>query len=154
MARIAGLTNPEVVTAAREGREGHNGRDSFSTTPGDWYAFAPVGRMPKPWATAFRERFYAQKVVHILFSFSTPIAWLDADYGWIMPDVSYSAITSSKHQSPAWRLRAARPAMPWDATPEDARRVLSGELVFTSKGYGMNRTFTGTVPGPNYIPEA
>jgi hypothetical protein len=33
------------------------------------------------------------------------------------------------------------------------RRVLSGEIVFTSKGYGSNRVFTGTVPGPNYVGE-
>lgn len=150
MARIKGLTNEEVVSAAMRRAEGHNGRDSFSTEPGDWYLFAPVGRMPKPWAAAFRERFAARKVEHILFSFATPIAWLDADYGWVMPAVRYSQITSSKHQSPAWRLRAARPYLPWDATTEDARRVLAGELIFVTDRQGRA---TGTIPGPNYTPE-
>lgn len=150
MARVKGLTNEQVVNAAIARREGHNGRDSFSTEPGDWYSLAPVGRMPKPWATAFRERFYARKVVHILFSFSTPIAWLDADYGWVMPAVRYSQITSSKHQSPAWRLDAARHYLPWDATADDARRVLSGELMFITDRQGRA---IGTRPGPNYIPE-
>lgn len=159
MARIAGLTNDEVVTAAREGRHGHNGRVSFQTYPVDGfsarfgYSAPHIGWMPESWENIYRERFGAGKVSQVLVSFQTTIAWLDADYGWIMPDVTYSTITSSKHQSPGGRLLATRPAMPADATLEDARRVLSGELVFTSKGYGNRRVFTGTVPGTNYTPE-
>lgn len=159
MARIAGLTNSEVITAARAGREGHNGRVSLQTYPVDnfharfGYTAPHVGWMPDSWARIFRERYSLGKVSQVLVSFQTTIAWRDADYGWIMPDVRYSVITSSKHQSPAWVLRAAQHAMPDDATLDDARRVLSGELVFTSKGYGMNRTFTGTIPGPNHVGE-
>lgn len=159
MARIAGLTNEEVVTAAREGRHGHNGRVSLQTYPVDTYRarfgyLAPhIGWMPDSWARLLRERWNAGKVTQALVSFQTTIAWHDADYGWIMPDVTYSVITSGKHQGPAWRLRATRHAAPFDATADDMRRVLSGELVFTSKGYGRNRVFTGTRPGPAYVTE-
>lgn len=165
MARIAGLTNSEVITAARAGRMGHNGRVSLQTYPVDdfrarfGYSAPHVGWMPDSWARIFRERYSLGKVSQVLVSFQTTIAWNDADYGWIMPDVQYSIITTTKHQNPArggWcttGLDAREPAMPWDATLDDARRVLSGELVFTSKGYGMNRTFTGTIPGPSYRPE-
>lgn len=161
MARINGITNPEVVAAARAGREGYNGRRSFSTYPIEsfhGYATPAIGWMSRSWERILRERFGAGKVTQLLISFETTIAWNDVDYGWIMPDVSYSIITTVHHQGMSragWNragLGAMEPAMPWDATIEDARRVLSGELVFTSKGYGVNRVFTGTRPGPNYIP--
>lgn len=165
MARTKGLTNVEVVAAARAGRDGVSGSYNMQTYAVDnfrsrfGYTAAPVGRMPRSWARIFRERYGLGKVRQVVISFQTAIAWLDDDYGWVMPDVSYSIITTIHHQGKAragWNrpgLGAWEPAMPWDATIEDARRVLSRELVFTSKGYGKNRVFTGTVPGPNYQPE-
>lgn len=159
MAQERGLTNERIVNAARAGRFGINKRESFQTYPVDTFRarfgyLAPhLGWMPRSWQRIYRERYSAGKVLQALVSFETTIAWKDADYGWIMPDVNYSPITSSKHQGPAYRLYATRHAMPYDATLEDARRVLAGELVFTSKGCGKSRVFTGTAPGPNYIPE-
>lgn len=165
MAQVKGLTNTQVVAAARAGRFGSNGRVSFQTYPVDnfrsryGYTAPHIGWMPDAWARIFRERYNAGKVAQVLVSFQTTIAWHDVDYGWIMPDVRYSSITGQHHQGKArggwaWRgLDAREPAMPHDATIEDARRVLAGELAFVSKGYGSNRVFTGTIPGPNYVGE-
>lgn len=156
MAQERGLTNEQVINAARAGRIGVNGRASLQTYPVDGfrarlgYTAPHLGWMPESWQRIYRERYSAGKVLQALVSFQTTIAWQDADYGWIMPDVTYSVITSGKHQGPAYGLYATRHAMPHDATLEDARRVLAGELVFTSKGYGNSRVFTGTAPGPNY----
>lgn len=163
MAQERGLTNPQVVAAARAGRFGINGGENYQTYPVDdfraryGYTAPHLGWMPDSWVRIFRERYGMGKVSQVLVSFGTTIAWKDADYGWIMPDVSYSVITTIHHQGKAragWNrtgLGAWEPAMPWDATIEDARRVLSGELVFISKGYGVNRVFTATIPGPNYV---
>lgn len=163
MAQVKGLTTAQVIAAARAGREGISKSLNIHTYPVDsfraryGYSGAPVGRMPKSWAAAFRARYGAGKVTQVLVSFQTAIAWRDEDYGWVMPDVTYSIITTIRHQGPArggWNNPGlgdiVSPAMPWDATPEDAARVLSGELIFYRAGKYGNGDWAGTRPGPNY----
>ncbi|QIG58549.1 hypothetical protein SEA_HUBBS_118 [Microbacterium phage Hubbs] len=166
MAQVKGLTTAQVIAAARAGREGVSKSYNIQTYAVDdfraryGYSGAPVGRMPESWARIFRERYGLGKVSQVLISFQTAIAWKDADYGWVMPNVTYSIITTTKHQGPArggWNNPGlgdiVSPAMPWDATLDDARRVLSGELIFTRAGKWGNGKWNGTRPGPNYIPE-
>lgn len=152
MAYRKNLTNDQIVPLAMMGGEGETATGNMSTCVIDqpymsrWY-----GYMVGAWRTLWIERVQMGKVTHAIYSYNTPIAWFDLNYGWIIPDVIYSATTSSKHQSQLWRTTGRRVAVPDDATPEDMRRVLSGEMVFTSKGYGVNRVFTGTRPGPSYV---
>ncbi|AWY05832.1 hypothetical protein SEA_PIONEER3_4 [Microbacterium phage Pioneer3] len=143
------LTNSQIVPLALMGGQGETttGNMSVSDRTGRRY-MGDTGQMPRPWARLIDERAQAGAVSMVIYSYSTPIAWRDADYGWVIPNVTYSVTTSAKHQNQLWRLRGTTYYMPWDATAEDARRVLSGELAFVrdSKGRAV-----ATVPGPNYI---
>lgn len=154
MATFKNLTNAEIVprAVARDDAETATGNMSTLRVVSTYFAYHK-GSMPKAWAALYAERVRAALIDQVIYSYSTPIAWLDREHGWIIPDVSYSVTTSAKHQSQLHRLKGRTVSAPWDATADDMRRVLSGELVFTSKGYGVNRTFTGTIPGPNYIGE-
>lgn len=155
MAYRKNQTNAQIVSLALKGIEGETTTGNMSTEnrAGLRYAGSTV-HMPSSWARLYTERNHAGMVSTVIYSYNTPIAWLDADHGWIIPDVSYSITTSSKHQSQLHRLRGRRIAAPHDATPEDMRRVLNGEMVFVRAGrYGMG-PFVGTRPGPNYTPEA
>lgn len=152
MAYRKNQTNRQIVTLALDGTEGETTTGNMSTEDRSRMGYAgSTGFMPHAWADLYRVRNTARKVSTVIYSYNTPIAWLDADYGWVIPAVTYSVTTSAKHQTHLYRLRGTMYCMPYDATAEDARRVLAGELVFTSKGYGNSRVFTGTVPGPNYV---
>lgn len=149
MAYRKNQTNAQIVALALKGIEGETSTGNMSTRgPSAW---GNTGHMPRAWANLFGERFRAGLVQRVIYSYSTPIAWLDAERGWIIPEETYSVTTSAKHQTHLYRLLGRRIAVPYDATAEDMRRVLMGELVFVSKGYGANRVFTGTRPGPNYV---
>lgn len=157
MAYRKNQTNTQIVALALHGMSGETTTGNMSTDSfrvGFERRLPFQGHMPSNWAELLDSRFRAGRVAQVIYSYSTPIAWLDAEHGWIVPSVSYSHTTSTRHQSQLYRLpNARRIAAPYDATGEDMRRVLAGELAFTSKGYGLNRVFTGTVPGPNYRPE-
>ena len=139
-------TNAQIVTAALSGKRAATPTGSMTTEPGTGWG---TGRMPRAHARLLGDR--RQHVTQVIYSYATPIAWHDDEYGWVIPDVSYSITTSTKHQTHLYRLRGRTISLPYDATPEDALRVLSGEMVFTSTGYGANRRFTGTLPGPNFV---
>jgi hypothetical protein len=57
-----------------------------------------AGRLPTEWYSTFRDRLHAEKISYVVYSYNTPIAWLDTEQGWIEPDVSYSP-TTAQHQS-------------------------------------------------------
>lgn len=44
-----------------------------------------------------------RKITAVIYSYDTPIAWLDGDV-WVVPDAKYSATTSTKHATHLWRL--------------------------------------------------
>lgn len=145
-------TNGNVISYALSGQgartsSGNMSTDNFRT--GYPRNGAPYhGQLPRAWRVIIDEAFRAGRVSQVVYSYSTPIAWRDERYGWIIPVVTYSATTSSKHQSQLYRLRdGLRVAVPYDATSEDIQRVLDGLTLFTTDTRGR---FTGTRPGPNY----
>lgn len=144
MAYRKNQTNAQIVTLAIAGLEGETTTGNMSTENRDRLSYVgSIGHMPKPWARLISDRARDRAVLRVIYSYNTPIAWLDRDYGWIIPIVRYSATTSSKHQSQLYRLRGRHIYMPWDATPEDVQRVMDGKMIFNGD--------RNTHPGPNYI---
>jgi len=139
-------TNAQIVPLALAGGEGATKTGAMSV---DRYRvgssrFTPYsGSLSGAWERLLSDRFHAGRIEAVVYSYSTPIAWLDADYGWIVPIVRYSITTSSKHQSHLWKLGGRHIYMPWDATPADAQRVMDGKMIFNGDA--------NTRPGPNYV---
>lgn len=152
MAYRKNQTNSQIVALALRGIEGETTTGNMSTERivSTYYAYR-TGNMPNVWAALYAERVREAKADRVIYSYSTPIAWLDRDYGWVIPSVTYSTTTSTRHQTHLWRLGGTTYYMPWDATAEDARRVLAGELVFLRNRRGIAYA---TVPGPNYRRES
>ena len=102
--------NSNIVPAAMRGINATNRRGTFTTdmAPARLY----LGYLPSKLKDILRERFRQGAVVQVIYSYSTPIAWLDAG-AWIIPNVRYSATTSIKHQSQLHRLPGAI-RIPWD----------------------------------------
>lgn len=101
--------NSGIVPAAMRGINATNGRGSFSTDAyrAGFSRYAPyTGHLPKRLREILDERFRAGAVVQVIYSYSTPIAWLDAGQ-WVIPDVRYSTTTSSTHQTHLYRLPGA-----------------------------------------------
>lgn len=72
----------------------------------------------------------ADSIVQVIYSYDTPIAWLDAGQ-WIVPDVSYSA-TTGKHQS--YLSVLGYELVPWDCSKEEYLRVLNAQMRFVREG--------------------
>lgn len=144
---MARYTNESIIGAALRGETAETSNGNMSTH--DRRPFPYVGRLPKVWAEHMRERHTAGHVSQVIYSYNTPIAWLDDEHGWIVPVVTYSATTSTKHQTHLWKLRSDRRVfLPWDATPEDLRRVMDRKMYFGNDGRGNAMR---TYPGPNYV---
>lgn len=129
-------TNSQIVTAALNGKDAETKNGNMSTSNHHTLRYWSTGNMPHAWDRTYRSRVRAGKVRQVIYSYATPIAWLDEEYGWIIPQVSYSITTSSKHQTHLYRLRGRHIKLAWDATPEDAQRVLDGVMVFTTDARG------------------
>ncbi|WNM66136.1 hypothetical protein SEA_DEJAVU_120 [Microbacterium Phage DejaVu] len=140
--------NDQIVFHAQCGADAvtKSGNMSTENITGQLYAWH-TGSMPKVWARYYRDRVSAGRVIQVIFSYSTPIAWKDRDYGWIIPSVSYSVTTSAKHQSQLYRLGGRHVYVPWDATADDLARVMDERMVFVTDCRGRA---TGTKPGPRY----
>lgn len=54
----------------------------------------PRGRLPSAEARQLR----ADRPSYVVWSYDTPIAWVDSGGSWVIPDVKYST-TTSKHQN-------------------------------------------------------
>lgn len=152
MAYRKNQTNAQIVPLALRGMDGETTTGNMSTERivSTCYAHR-TGQMPKAWAALYAERVREAKADQVIYSYSTPIAWLDREYGWIIPNVTYSATTSSKHQNRLYHLGGRSISAPWDATPEDMRRVLDGRMLFVRAGKWGNGGWAGTRPGPNYV---
>lgn len=145
-------TNSQIVTAAIRGVDATNGRGSMSTDAyrvGFSRSIPYTGSLPKSWQHALREAFGAGRISQVIYSYSTPIAWFDQKYGWIIPAVTYSTTTSIKHQVHLYRTTGRRVYLPWDATAEDVQRVMDERMYFVTDSTGKRAT--GTRPGPNYV---
>jgi len=112
---MAHITNAHIVPAAINGQTLDAG--NFWTTNDTKYG--PTGHLPSRLAAILRAR--SAHIAQVIYSYSTPIAWLDNGV-WIVPNVTYSATTSSKHQS---QLRWAR-NLPWDAGMDEYLQVIAG----------------------------
>lgn len=119
--------NSGIVHAAMRGINATNGRGSFTT---DAYPARPrygapyTGRLPKPLQRILNERFQAGAIVQVIYSYSTPIAWLDAG-AWVIPNVRYSTITGTKHQSQLYQLPGSI-RIPWDEGMNGYMGLLNG----------------------------
>ena len=115
--------NSGIVPAAMRGINATNGRGTFTTdtAPGNGLY---LGYLPSKLRDILRERFRQGAVVQVIYSYSTPIAWLDAG-AWIIPNVRYSATTSTKHQSQLYRLPGAI-RIPWDEGMSGYMGLLNG----------------------------
>lgn len=149
------MNNADIVGCALRGEDamtknGNMSTDSFR--PGFSRYGAPyTGSLPMPFQRILNAAFAAGTVTQVIYSYSTPIAWHDTDYGWIIPEVTYSPTTSTKHQTHLYRLHGRRVILPYDATQADGVRVMDGRMEFvrgTGKNYGRA---VATRPGPNYV---
>ena len=108
--------------------EGYGSMWSKSTPEGIRRGGWSSGELPRKLAQIMRER--DGSIVQVIYSYSTPIAWLDAGQ-WIVPDVSYSA-TTGKHQSYLSVLDYE--LVPWDCSMEEYLRVLNAQMRFVRDG--------------------
>ena len=126
--------NSGIVPAAMRGINATNRRGTFTTdmAPARLY----LGYLPSKLKDILRERFRQGAVVQVIYSYSTPIAWLDAG-AWIIPNVRYSATTSSKHQSQLHRLPGAI-CIPRDEGMNGYMGLLNGtKRPYTSERVGL-----------------
>lgn len=106
--------------------QGYGSLSTRSTPEGIRRGGYSVGHLPHRLATIMRER--ADSIVQVIYSYGTPIAWLDAG-AWIIPDVRYSA-TTGKHQGYLWSL-SGRVSVPRDVSPQGYMRLLNGQDLYS-----------------------
>lgn len=133
IAGFVGSTRPDIEI---------EGYGALSYTPRGYY----TGHLPRLSRTLYYDVMRRQGSIPTLYSYGTPIAWFDREFGvWIRPDVSYS-VTTAKHQGSLWKLGYGTDApligIPRDCGVEEYRRYASQKMTYTR---------TGTIPGPNYI---
>lgn len=93
-----------------------NARGSFSGNVIDqpWQATRYIGYLPAGFHASLARADY------VVYSYSTPIGWHIPGEGWHVPEVTYSATTSSRHQpilrSAVWGTLAVVPS--WALIPE------------------------------------
>lgn len=120
--------NRLIPTCAARGidAQGYGSLSTRSTPEGIRRGGYQTGHLPRRLAAIMRER--ADSIVQVIYSYSTPIAWLDAG-AWIIPDVSYSP-TTGKHQSYLWSL-SARVSVPRDVSLQGYMRLLNGQDLYS-----------------------
>ena len=103
------ITNAMIVPAAIQGKELSTRSGSFSTLR----HVTSRGYLPTFYADLISRRngYYSGNFVdQVIYSYDTPIAWRERDaidigqHVWVIPDITYSATTSTKHQSQLWKL--------------------------------------------------
>lgn len=117
-----GYTNADIIPAANRGISRMSANGSFRTVEGNQSGLF-TGYLPHSLAAAFKSA--TGRITQTIYSYATPIAW-KIDNVWIIPDVSYSMTTSSKHASQLWNLYGRREYVPFDATADDIDRIVAG----------------------------
>lgn len=69
----------------------------YNADPDGHFHTSMAGRLPDDWRKEFFNSLTNKLTTYIVFSYGTPIAWLEEDGYWRIPQVSYST-TTSKHQ--------------------------------------------------------
>ena len=128
-------TNDQIVPLAQRGVRAKTATGNMSTDPGQTYYW---GYLPHRLQDAFRA--IRERISQTIYSYGTPIA-IQVDGVWIIPDVTYSATTSSKHQTHLWQLGGLY--VPYDCSLDELERVIAGYMRYTGKKW---------VPGPNWEP--
>lgn len=116
-----------IPAAAARGinADGYGALATRSTPHGIRRGGYQTGRLPRRLAEIMRER--ADSIVQVIYSYGTPIAWLDAG-AWIIPDVSYS-VTTARHQS-YLRSLSGRVSVPRDVSLTGYMRLLNGQDIY------------------------
>ena len=108
--------------------QGYGSMWSKSTPEGIRRGGWSSGELPRKLAQIMYDR--DDSIVQVIYSYDTPIAWLDAGE-WIVPDVSYSP-TSGKHRGYLSVLDYE--LVPWDCSMEEYLRVLNAQMRFVRDG--------------------
>ena len=119
--------NRSIPTCAARGidADGYGALATRSTPHGIRRGGYQTGRLPRRLASIMWER--ADSIVQVIYSYGTPIAWLDAG-AWIIPDVSYS-VTTARHQGQLWPL-SGRVSVPRDVSFQGYMRLLNGQDIY------------------------
>lgn len=124
------ITNADVVGVIRRGGEVSGRNRNFwghGENPGRYFS-ANRGYIPKGVARSLDEVAARNGGYQgVIYSYSTPIA-VQISGVWFVPDVSYSATTSGRHQTHLYG-----PDMewiPWDAGVEEIESVLAGDIKY------------------------
>lgn len=145
-------TNRDIIDYALMGTDARTGNGNMSTDSFrvGFSRMAPYrGQLPNVWFGILDDAFSNGRISQVIYSYSTPIAWHDSRYGWIIPNVRYSITTSGKHQTHLWRLPYGRNiTLPYDASDIEAQRVLDGLMDYR---FNSRSEAVGTIPGPNYV---
>lgn len=82
----------EYAAYLRERRPFKTGGALFAERRGAGGPAGYVGRLPERWRQSL------EQAVYVVYSYGTPIAWVDTSGRWTQPDVHYS-VTTTRHQS-------------------------------------------------------
>lgn len=122
---------PSIVKKRAVDVEGYGSMWSKWTPEGIRRGGWSSGELPTRLAQVMRER--DESIVQVIYSYSTPIAWLDAGQ-WIVPDVSYSP-TTGKHQS--YLSVLGYELVPWDCPLDEYLRVVNAQMSFVRERSGL-----------------
>lgn len=126
--RVANRDIVGIVKSRALDVEGYGSMWSKSTPEGLRRGGYNLGHLPGHLRKIVMER--AGSIVQVIYSYNTPIAWLDAGQ-WIVPQVRYSP-TTGKHQSYLHRLNSE--VIPWDCSEEEYLRVMNAQMSFVRDG--------------------
>ena len=130
--------NRDVISHAQHGKDinGYGSVWTRSTPNGIRRGGYQTGHLPPALRRLMSER--ADSIVQVIYSYGTPIAWLDAGM-WVIPNVRYS-VTTGKHQGYLWKLHGE--PIPFDCPLDEYLRVLNGQMVYTAKGTAPRENVT------------
>ena len=129
--RMAQRDIVSIVKSRAVDVEGYGSMWSKSTPEGIRRGGWSSGELPRKLAQIMRER--EDSIVQVIYSYDTPIAWLDAGQ-WIVPDVSYSP-TTGRHQS--YLSVLGYEIVPWDCPLDEYMRVLNAQMRYIRSGSGL-----------------
>ena len=136
------FTNAEIVTEAIAGRTAHTGNRNMSTRNVAGYLSVSTGYLANGLARILTTRVESGDITQVIYSYDTPIAWLDG-YVWVIPFARYSITTSTQHQTHLYRL-PNRVDIPTDVSVDEYARVLDGHMRFTRGVSGGRVSLVGT----------
>jgi len=141
---VGNATNDMIVPYALLRHHAESKTGSFSTMNTETYSPIYFGQLERSLAGVLRDRWRKRTIKQVIYSYNTPIAWLDGETSyWMIPDARYSATTTIKHQSRLHQLPFKR-YIPEDVSYDEYMRVLYQKMDFVR---GKNGKIDCTVPG-------